>query len=86
MQSTSVTQTILYVGLTAMAYCTLAAFLNKYGLVRLGMKGAVLSGVSCMGIFIFVFTEAYVPLTIGLICTASFFVQQLWARRSMRSQ
>lgn len=86
MHGASVTQTILYVILTAIAYCSFSAFVNDYGLVKLGTKGLILCGMSCIGIFMFLFTDAYAPLIIGLICTSIFFVEQLWTRKSMRTQ
>ncbi|MFC1815474.1 TRAP transporter permease [Thermodesulfobacteriota bacterium] len=76
----SVVQTVFYILLTALAYYMLAAFLNNYGLFKLGLKGLSLSGVSALGIFIFLFTEANTPLIIGLVFTALFFSWQLWEK------
>lgn len=82
---THVGQTIFYGLLTGLAYVMLAAFLNSYGLVKLRGKGLILCGISSMGIFIFIFTEAYVSLIIGLICTTFFIVWQLWEGRRAES-
>ena len=86
MQSPHIGQTILYILLTLLAYCVLAAFLNDYGLVKLGNKGLIISGLSSLGIFAFLFTEVYLFLIVGLICTVCFSILQLRDRRKGLSQ